>query len=80
VGLNEFKLKNGFKSVFGTGVYEYLVEIRLEKARLMLESTPRPVKEIANMVGYKNASSFIRAFRRKFKESPHSMRLMARRA
>jgi AraC-like DNA-binding protein len=78
VGLNTFRLKRGFKEVFGTGLYEYLVDDRMERARLMLEDTVKPVKEIALMVGYKNSSSFIKAFSKKFMQSPHALRLLKR--
>lgn len=38
IGLNDYKLKTGFKEMYGTTVFGYLREQRLEKAyRLLME-------------------------------------------
>lgn len=37
IGLNDFKLKKGFKEMFGTTVFGYLREKRLEKASYLLQ-------------------------------------------
>lgn len=70
VGLNEHKLKYGFKQVFGMGVYTYLVHARMQKARTLLEETDKSIKEIASLTGYKRTSSFIRSFKKEFSKSP----------
>ncbi|MEW9096088.1 MAG: AraC family transcriptional regulator [Clostridiaceae bacterium] len=68
--LNEFKLKNGFKEMFGDTVYGYVIDKRLEKARLLLEKKNMQVGEVASQVGYANASHFALAFRKKFGVNP----------
>ncbi len=68
--LNEFKLKSGFKKVFGKPVYTYLLDRRMELARLFLEVHNISVNEVANMVGYSNSSSFSKAFRKKHGFNP----------
>lgn len=73
-GLNEFKLKAGFKHVFGMGIFECLQEARMEKARELLLSTNKPVKEICRLAGYPRITNFITAFRRKFGYTPGSLR------
>lgn len=70
VGLNDFKLKVGFKSVFGTTVYGLLREERLEKARLLLEMDDMNVGEVAYAIGYSNASHFALAFKKKYGLNP----------
>ena len=70
VGLNQFKLKQGFKQIFGMGVYTYLYQARMEKAKELLEDTDKSLKEIAAITGYKRISSFIRSFKRIYKQSP----------
>jgi AraC-like DNA-binding protein len=65
VGLNDFKLKKGFREVFGTTVFSYLYELRMEKAKLLLKNG-KPVREVAFEVGYKNAHHFTTAFKKKF--------------
>lgn len=65
-GLNDFKLKKGFKELFGTTVFGYLHEIRMEKARKMLWEEKKTVAEVSLEVGYKNPHHFTSAFKKKF--------------
>jgi AraC family transcriptional regulator, transcriptional activator of the genes for pyochelin and ferripyochelin receptors len=78
VGINDFKLKKGFKQVYGTTVYEFLLQARMEKAKLLLLETDTPIHEIAFVTGYKNLSSFITAFKKKMGYSPGSFKRMKR--
>ncbi len=61
--INEFKLKSGFREVYGTTVFGYLRRKRMEAARRLLERYGVTVLEAANAVGYTNGSHFARAFR-----------------
>ncbi|MBY6758415.1 helix-turn-helix transcriptional regulator [Clostridium botulinum] len=70
VCLNEFKLKKGFKEVFRMPVYTYLLDKRLELAKLFLEEKKFRVSDVANLVGYGNMSHFAAAFRRKYGINP----------
>jgi AraC-like DNA-binding protein len=65
VGLNDFKLKRGFKEVIGTTVFGYLYDFRMEKARILLENGA-PVNEVSFEVGYKNPHHFTAAFKKKY--------------
>lgn len=78
VGLNDFKLKRGFKEIYQSTVYNYLYELRMEEARKVLLGTDRSVNEIASNCGYEFVQSFIKAFKRKFGVSPEKYRNMAR--
>lgn len=62
-GLNEYKLKSGFRSLFGATVFGYLTELRMERAGHLLEAG-RSVNEAAEQVGYKNANHFSAAFKK----------------
>ena len=64
--LNEFKLKKGFREHFGSTVFGYLRQRRMEYARELLRGENSTVLEIANRVGYTNSSHFARAFRESF--------------
>ncbi|SDD37132.1 AraC-type DNA-binding protein [Mucilaginibacter pineti] len=66
VGLNDFKLKKGFKEAFGNTVFGYLLELRMEKAKDMLLLPNQSVSEVAHKVGYKNAHHFTVAFKKRF--------------
>lgn len=74
VQLNEFKLKVGFKQQFGTGIFECLLQARMQKAKKLLTETDKPIKEIASVTGYDHLTSFITAFRKYFGYTPGSIR------
>lgn len=74
-GLNEFKLKKGFKMLFGKSVLQYLTGLRMETAReLLLSNSETTVNEVAEKVGYQYAHHFIRAFRKEFGYTPGSVK------
>lgn len=73
-GLNDFKLKKGFKEEFGTTVFGYVAEKRLAEAHALLETTALPVQEVGEQVGFANAAHFATAFRKKFGQAPSQVR------
>ncbi|SEN23099.1 AraC-type DNA-binding protein [bacterium A37T11] len=64
-GLNEFKLKKGFKELFGHTVFGYLNELRMKRGKELLKEG-YTVGETADAVGYKNAHHFTAAFKKKW--------------
>ena len=72
-GINDFKLKAGFKEVFGVTVYGFIQTERMAKAKMMLETGEYSVSEIAWTVGYTNVSHFIKAFKKHFNVTPGQM-------
>lgn len=64
-----------FKELFRTSPYQYLKDIRLEKAGEFLKTTSRPVSEIVRLTGYIDNSSFIRSFKNKYGMTPEAFRL-----
>jgi len=77
VGMNEFKLKNGFRELFGNGVYEYLRGERMQAAQQLLMEAGRSIKEIASMTGYRSVNSFIKAFKKMYGVTPGEFRKRA---
>jgi len=73
-GLNEFKLKKGFKETFDQTVFEYLAHVRLETAKNDLLNTDKSVTEIAGELGYSSLQHFSTAFKKKFGVSPRKMK------
>lgn len=69
--LNTYKLKVGFKEMWGSTVFGYLRDMRMEKARFLLTGSRMSVIEVAQEVGYSNPSHFTAAFRRKYGINPH---------
>jgi AraC family transcriptional regulator, transcriptional activator of the genes for pyochelin and ferripyochelin receptors len=74
VGLNEYKLKRGFKEMFGSTVFAYLTRQRLELARQHLLDTEKNVAEIAFELGYATPQHFSHAFKKQFGVAPNSVR------
>lgn len=70
VGLNDYKLKLGFKQLFGTTVFGYVRGLRMSEARKLLEQGKANVSEAAVMVGYHNISHFASLFRKTFGYNP----------
>jgi AraC-like DNA-binding protein len=59
-----------FKLAYNQSPHQFLIQIRLQRAQLLLTKTEYPVYEIVNMVGFKCTSSFIRLFRNKYQTTP----------
>jgi len=74
VGLNEFKLKKGFKELFGNTIYGYLLDYKLDKAKIDLVDNKKSISEIAFETGYSSQAHFSTAFKKKFGCSPSSIR------
>lgn len=74
VGLNDFKLKRGFRDLYQTTVFGYVRMLRMEKARAMLESGDMNVSEVASYTGYVCFSHFSAAFRKRFGLAPRDFK------
>lgn len=70
IGLNESQLKSGFKNIYGTTIYQYLTDYKMEYARKMLDRQIHKVNEVSDHIGYSNPSHFIAAFKRKYGITP----------
>ncbi|WP_214070074.1 AraC family transcriptional regulator [Mucilaginibacter sp. dw_454] len=71
-GLNDFKLKKGFKSLFNQTVFGYLAQVRMDRAYLLLQQG-RTVNEVSEAVGYKNPHHFSAAFKKRFDLLPRQI-------
>ncbi|WP_226860168.1 helix-turn-helix domain-containing protein [Desulfoluna spongiiphila] len=69
-GLNVFKLKSGFKELFGVTLFEYLRCHKMETAKRYLMEGELNVSETAWEVGYTNVSHFIRAYKKQHGVNP----------
>ena len=70
VGLNDYKLKVGFKQLFGTTVFGELRRHRLERAHQLLRERQLSVASATAAVGYTNRGHFAAAFRKQFGINP----------
>jgi len=74
IGLNQQKLKTGFREVLCTTVFGYLSEVRMQEAKRMLLDEKKYVGEVASEVGYKNPHHFTVAFKKRFGFLPGKLR------
>lgn len=70
VGMNEFKLKKGFREWFGSTIFELVRRKRMEKALCYLQDEGWSVGKTAVSVGYSNVSNFTATFRKHYGCNP----------
>lgn len=69
--LSSYYISKLFKSETGDTPINYLISLRMKKARDLLEETPeRPVQEIAAAVGYEDAYHFSKQFKKYYGMPP----------
>jgi AraC-like DNA-binding protein len=66
IGINELKLKRGYKQLFHTTIYNHIRQERLNLAKVLLAEDKWNVGEVAQRVGYTNKSHFATKFKEKF--------------
>lgn len=74
LGYSASQTRRRFRQCFGMSPSTYRDRLRLEKATRLLVHTPMGIKEIALQCGYRNHSSFSRAFQRHFELTPRGYR------
>ncbi|WP_416671387.1 AraC family transcriptional regulator [Egbenema bharatensis] len=70
VGLSDRTLQRAFRELFGTTVFGYLRDRRMEQAELLLRNRTMCVSQVAHAVGYTHLGHFTAAFKRKFGMTP----------
>ncbi|WP_443945173.1 helix-turn-helix transcriptional regulator [Pedobacter sp. AW1-32] len=73
-GINEFKLKQGFKETFQNTVFGYLSDYKMMKAKELLLEGAKDIKNISDELGYSSVQHFSTAFNKKFGISPGKVR------
>jgi AraC-like DNA-binding protein len=74
VGSSRSQLAKVFKRITGTGVFEWLRNQRLLKAKTLLLHSSLTVQEIGFEVGYENQANFASAYKKQFSLSPRQQR------
>ncbi|MEA1915162.1 MAG: AraC family transcriptional regulator [Campylobacterota bacterium] len=70
-GVNKFHLHKVFKEQMGMNIYETIKSLRLQKAsNLLITNKYSTITQIASMCGYSSQTSFIRAFKKRFNQTP----------
>lgn len=70
LGTNETTLRREFKSTVGVTIFEYVLNCRMQAARLLVRDGHLQISEIAYLIGYSSPSNFTAAYRRFFGHTP----------
>jgi transcriptional regulator GlxA family with amidase domain len=64
-----------FRNATGDSPLDYLIQIRLQKARELLRTTCLPVSDVAYEVGFTDVNHFIKKFKKHLQVTPHKYRM-----
>ena len=64
VAMNECYLKKGFKEVFGTTIFDFYQQQRMEHAKYLLYEKGLSVTDVSALLGYSSISHFSAAFKK----------------
>lgn len=73
-GTNTFKIKYGFKELYGVSVFHFIRNERLRKAKMLVEGTNITFKKITQLCGFKSVPSFSTTFKNEFGYTPKQLR------
>jgi AraC-like DNA-binding protein len=69
-----YKLKAGFRQLYGKSFTVYVKDQKMEKAKELLMKSNKIIYEIAMECGYRRVSGFYKAFRKMFGKTPDDFR------
>ncbi|MEL7269947.1 MAG: response regulator transcription factor [Bacteroidota bacterium] len=70
-----YHFARSFKSYLGKTPYQYIMEQKMERAKVLLISTTKSIIQIGLEVGYDNQSHFAKNFRKAMGQTPKTYRL-----
>lgn len=73
-GLSKYHLTREFSRYMGCPPIEYLIRLRTQNARFLLQNTELPVKQIAAEVGMESVSNFVQTFKKRTGMTPGEYR------
>lgn len=76
-GVNRSKLALIFRRVVGVGVFEWLRNYRMSKAKILLMKSDLSVQAVGLEVGYENSANFSSAYKKVFNVSPREQRKLS---
>lgn len=74
LGISYSRLRSLFRKTYGTSPGEYRIQIRIENACTLLETSDYTIKEIADQLGYADAFTFSKQFKQRVALSPQQFR------
>lgn len=73
-GINRTNLCREFKNYTGFSIKKYILTLRINQAKLLLQNTNYRVEEISEIVGFHDAAHFIQIFKKMVGITPHQFR------
>jgi AraC family transcriptional regulator len=80
LGIGTHQFTRLFRQTMGFSPYRYVMQRRIERARVLLEKTSLPLAEIAFALGFVSQSHFTSMFRREVRTTPQSYRSLFRKS
>jgi len=78
VGMSKYRLSHRFREVLGVTFRDYLLQVRLERAKALLATDDVSISEVADMVGFGDLPRFDKVFKRDTGFTPSAYRTMVR--
>jgi AraC family transcriptional regulator len=78
VGMSRFHFARRFRCATGVTAHEFVLQARVERARIMLKRTSTPLPEIARQCGFADQSHLTREFKKRVGTTPGAYRSQAR--
>ncbi|MDF2193045.1 AraC family transcriptional regulator [Paraflavitalea sp. CAU 1676] len=73
-GITLRTMKRRFQTLFGIKMYNFLWEIRMEQACVLLQETDTSIEQVAAMTGYQSFANFSTAFKKYYGHPPKYFR------
>lgn len=73
-GMSSTRYQLAFKKYYGTTPYEYLKDLRLNQALMLLKDSDYSIGIIAARVGYRNSGHFAKLFKENYGLGPREYR------
>ena len=77
LSMSPFHFAHAFRETTGLAPHHYVIQCRIDRAKILLCETDHSIAEIAHRVGYSNQSNFSVVFRRVAGQTPRSYRSKA---
>ena len=74
IGLTRRQIERLFRNELGQSPGKFYMKLRLERAKLLLQQTKKPIVEVAIACGFSSASHFSKSYRDAYGRSPHEAR------
>ena len=78
VNMSPFHFARMFKGALGVPPHAYITNVRMERAKKLLESSNLSLREIATTVGYQTQAHFTGVFHKQVGMTPRTYRLSSR--